>query len=138
MTAVRALLVLLAFLVVVVAPAGAASDVRVTLTASSATPVADTPWRYQIIVKDRQGDAVRTKARLQILRGTTVVGWVKRTAIVPCRGPSSGTWISFAGKRVGTVKWAPRFVGARLIFRATVVANGRALRLRIPVRVQAP
>ena len=101
-------------------------------------PVADTPWRYEIIVKDRQDDAVRAKARLQILRGTTVVGCVKRDAIVPCKGPSSGTWISFTAKRAGTVKWAARFVGARLTFRATVVANGRSLRLRIPVRVQAP
>lgn len=137
MTPVRALLVLLAF-VVVVAPASAANPVRATLKASSTMPVADLPWRYEITVNDGQGKAVKAKARLQILRRNVVVSCWKGRAMAPCKGASSGAWIPFTGRRTGTVTWAMQSVGMTLTFQATVVANGRSLRLRIPVRVQAP
>ena len=123
---------------VLVAPAAAANPVRATLSASSTMPVADTPWRYVITVKDRQGKALRAKARLQILLGTAVVGCWKGTAMAACEGASSGTWISFKGKRVGTITWPAQSVGVTLTFQAVVVANGRSLRLRVPVRVQTP
>jgi len=137
MTAVRALLVLLVFLVLV-APAAAASPVRATLRASSTMPAANTPWRYEITVKDRQGRAVKATARLQILRGDVVVSCWKRRAMRPCKGANAGMLIPFTGKRSGAVKWAARWVGSTLTFQATVFTNGRSLRLRIPVRVQAP
>ena len=137
MTAVRVSLILLAFLVLV-APAVGANPVRATLKASSTMPVAGTPWRYELTVKDRQRQAVKAEARLQILRGNVVVSCWKGTAFGRCKGANAGTWIPFTGKRVGTVKWAAGWVGVTLTFQATVVTNGRSLRLRIPVRVQAP
>ena len=137
MTSVPALLILVAF-VVLVAPASAANPVRATLKASSTMPVADTPWRYEITVDDRQGKAVKATARLQVLRRNVVVRCWKGRAMAPCKGASSGTWIPFIGKRTGTVTWTQQSVGIPLTFQATVIANGRSLRLRIPVRVQAP
>lgn len=133
----RVLLVCLAALVAV-APAAAASPVRATLSASSTMPVAETPWRYVITVKDREGTPLAAKARLQILLGNVVVGCWKRTAMVACEGASAGTWISFKGKRTGRLTWPLQSVGVTLTFRAIVVAHGRSLRLRLPVRVQAP
>ena len=137
MRAVRVLVAVLVVLVVA-APAAAASDVRATLSARPSSPVADTPWRYVITVKDSQGRALRAKARLQILLGNVVVGCWKRTGMTACEGAGSGTWISFTGKRAGTLTWPAQSVGVTLTFQATVVANGRSLRLRVPVRVRAP
>ena len=133
----RALLACIALLVLV-APAAAANPIRATLSASSTMPVAETPWRYVITVKDRQGKALRAKARLQILLGTAVVGCWKGTAMVACEGSSSGTWIPFKGKRTGTITWPEQSVGVTHTFQAIVVANSRSLRLRVPVRVQTP
>ena len=77
----RLLLVCIAALVLV-ASAGAANapvnPVRATMSTTSTMPVADTPWRYTIVVKDRGGKPLRAKARLQLLLGTRVVGCWKR------------------------------------------------------------
>ena len=137
MTPVRVLLVCLALLVVV-RPAQAADHVRATLRAPSTTPVAGTPWRYVITAKNQRGTPLPAKARVQILRGTAVVRCWKGGAIVACKGASSGTWFSFTGKRAATLMWPARYVGDTLTFQATVLANGRSLRLRLPIRVQAP
>lgn len=136
MTFVRALACIVALVAAV--PAAAAGPVRATLTASSRTPVADTPWRYVITVRDRSGKALEARARLQILLGDLVVGCWRGSAMAPCQGAGSGTWISFKGKRAGTITWPAQSVGVTLTFQAIVVAKGRTTRLRVPVRVQSP
>jgi len=125
-------------LVVLAVPAMAATpSVRVKMTTSSTTPLVDAPWRYTITARSRNGRPVVAKARLQILLGPTVVGCWKRTAMVPCQGATSGTWIRFKGRRTGRLTWPAQSVGVRLTFQATVVAGGRVLRLRAPVTVQS-
>jgi hypothetical protein len=114
------------------------NPVRATMSTTSTTPLADTPWRYTIVVKDRTGKPLAAKARLQILLGTLVVGCWKRTAMTQCSGASAGTWISFRGKRAGVLTWPAQSAGIKLTFQATVVAAGRSLRLRAPVTVKLP
>ena len=101
-------------------------------------PVADTPWRYTIVVEDRGGKPLPAKARLQILVGTLVVGCWKGTAMTRCSGATSGTWIAFKGKRTGVLSWPARSAGVKRTFVATVVAGGRSLKLRAPVSVKLP
>lgn len=125
----------LACVTALLAAAPALGAVRATLTTTTPKPVADTPWRYTIVVKDG-GTPVAAKARLQILLGTLVVGCWRGTAMAPCEGASSGTWIRFKGKRAGTIVWPAQSVGVKLTFQATVVAGGRTFRLRAPVTVQ--
>ena len=135
------LLLVVAATLLVVASASAATPtkpVRATMSTSSTTPLVDTPWRYTIVVEDRAGRPLAAKARLQILLGTLVVGCWKRTARVQCSGARSGTWISFKGKRTGVLTWPAQSAGVKLTFQATVVAAGRALKLRTPVTVKLP
>jgi hypothetical protein len=133
------LLVVLVAAFAVVAPATAASSpVRATLTTASTTPLADAPWRYTIVVKDRSGKSLAAKARLQILVGTLVVGCWTGKAMAQCSGASSGAWIAFTGKRTGVLTWPARSAGVKLTFQATVVAAGRSLKLRAPVSVKLP
>lgn len=138
MREMRPFVVLVAVMLTVTASAAAANPVRATMSTSSTKPLADTPWRYTITVKDQAGKPLAAKVRLQILLGTFVVGCWKRTAIVPCSGATSGTWISFKGKRTGVIRWPAQSAGAKLTFQATVVAMSRSLKLRAPVRVQLP
>jgi hypothetical protein len=133
------LLVLCVLALTGVAAAGAVAEpVRATMTTSSKEPVADTPWRYTIVVKNADGRALPAKGRLQVLRGNLVVGCWKRTALVACSGATAGTWIGFKGKRTGVLRWPTRFAGAKLTFQAVVVSGTRSLRLRAPVTVQLP
>lgn len=134
----RLLLVMCAVLFGVAASAAAADPVRATMSTTSTKPVVDTPWRYTITVKDPAGKPVAAKVRLQVLRGTRVVGCWKRTAIVPCSGATAGTFIAFTGKRTGTIRWRARYVGPRLTFQATVVTELRSLKLRAPLTVLLP
>jgi hypothetical protein len=136
----RLLLVLAAALVVIASASAATTPkpVRASMSTTSTTPLVDSPWRYTIVVKDRAGKPLAAKARLQILLGTLVVGCWKGTAIEQCSGPSSGTWISFKGKRTGVLTWPAQSAGVKLTFQATVVAAGRALKLRAPVTVKLP
>jgi len=140
MTEMRLLLVVAAALLVVASASAATptNPVRATMSTSSTAPLVDTPWRYTIVVKDRAGKPLSAKARLQILLGTLVVGCWKRTAMVQCSGARSGTWISFKGKRTGVLTWPAQSAGVKLTFQATVVAAGRALKLRTPVTVKLP
>lgn len=138
MREMRPFVVLVAVMLTVTASAAAANPVRATMSTSSTKPLADTPWRYTITVKDQAGKPLAAKVRLQVLLGTFVVGCWKRTAIVPCSGATSGTWISFKGKRTGVIRWPAQSAGAKLTFQATVVAMSRSLKLRAPVRVQLP
>ena len=140
MREMRLLLVVAATLLVVasVSAATPTKPVRATMSTSSTTPLVDTPWRYTIVVEDRAGKPLAAKARLQILLGTLVVGCWKRTAMVQCSGARSGTWISFKGKRTGVLTWPAQSAGVKLTFQATVVAAGRALKLRTPVTVKLP
>jgi hypothetical protein len=108
------------------------------MTTSSTQPLAGTPWRYTIVVKDRAGTPLAAKVRLQVLRGTRVVGCWKSTAMVRCSGAREGTWISFRGKRTGVIAWPARSAGVRRAFRATVVAGTQALTLRAPLIVRLP
>ena len=114
------------------------NPVRATMSTTSTTPLADTPWRYTIVVKDRSGKPLQAKVRLQILLGTLVVGCWKATAMTQCSGVSAGTWISFKGKRTGVLTWPAQSSGIKLTFQATVVAAGRSLKLRAPVTVKLP
>jgi hypothetical protein len=137
----RLLLVCLGALALVASVAAAsqpANPVRATMSTTSTTPLADTPWRYTIVVKDRGGKPLHAKARLQILLGTLVVGCWKRTAMTQCSGANSGTWITFTGKRTGVLTWPARTAGVKHTFVATVVAGGRSLKLRAPVTVKLP
>jgi hypothetical protein len=138
MRLMRPIVVLVAVMLTVAASAAAANPVRATMSTSSTKPLADTPWRYTITVKNQAGTPLAAKVRLQILLGTAVVGCWKRTAIVPCSGATAGTWISFKGKRTGVIRWPPQSAGVKLTFQATVVAMSRSLKLRAPVRVQLP
>jgi len=138
MRAMRLLSVLVAVMLTVAASAGAANPVRATMSTSSTKPLVDTPWRYTITVKNPAGKPLAAKVRLQILLGTVVVGCWKRTAMVACSGATSGTWISFKGRRTGVITWPAQSAGIKLTFQATVVAGGRSLKLRAPVTVQPP
>ena len=118
--------------------AAAAGPIRATMTTTSASPLVDTPWRYTISANEASGRALRAKVRLQILHGSRVVGCLKRTVIVRCRGANAGTWILFRGTHSGVTRWPERTVGEKLVFLATVVTGDRSLRLRAPVRVRLP
>jgi hypothetical protein len=134
----RLILFVLATALALAASAAAASPVRATMSTSSTQPLAGTPWRYTIVVKDRAENPLAAKVRLQLLRGARVVGCWKRTAMVRCSGARAGTWITFNGKRTGLIAWPARLAGVRLIFRATVVAGTQALTLRAPVTIRLP
>jgi len=140
MSGVRRLFVIMSAFVVIASASAATptKPVHATMATTSTTPLADTPWRYTIVVKDRAGKPLAAKARLQILLGALVVGCWKGTAIEQCSGASSGTWIAFKGKRIGVLTWPAQSAGVKLTFQATVVAAGRALRLRAPVTVKLP
>lgn len=125
-------------LVLAATAAAGLSPVRASMTTTSTQPLVDTPWRYTIVVKDRAGNPLAAKVRLQILVGTLVVGCWKQTAIVQCSGANAGTWIPFKGKRTGVITWPAQSAGVKLTFQATVVAAGRSLKLRAPVTVHLP
>lgn len=116
--------------------AGAATPVRATMTASSAKPVVDQPWRWTVTVKSAAGKPLPAKMRLQILFGSTVVGCWKGTAMTQCSGANAGTWIAFKGRRTGIITWPAQSLGIKLTFQAVVVAETKTLRLRAPVIVQ--
>ena len=130
--------VVLAALVLTAAASGGTNPVRASMTTTSTEPLVGTPWHYTIVVKDRAGRPLAAKARLQILLGTLVVGCWKQTAIVQCSGANAGTWIAFRGKRTGVITWPAQSAGVKLTFQATVVAAGKALKLRAPVTVRLP
>ena len=70
---VRLILFVLVAALALAASAAAASPVRATMSTSSTQPLAGTPWRYTIVVKDRAGNPLAAKVRLQLLRGARVV-----------------------------------------------------------------
>jgi hypothetical protein len=135
---VRLILFVLVAALVLAASAAAASPVRATMSTSSTQPLADTPWRYTIVVKDRAGNPLAARVRLQLLRGARVVRCWKSTAMVRCSRTREGTWISFRGKRTGVIAWPARLAGVGLTFRATVVAGTQALALCAPMTVRLP
>lgn len=134
----RLVVVFCALTLTMAASAAAANPVRATMSTSSTTPLVDTPWRYTITVKNQARKPLAAKVRLQILLGTLVVGCWKGSAMAPCSGANAGTWISFKGKRTGTIIWPAQSAGVKLTFQATVVAGTRSLKLRAPVTVQLP
>ena len=69
----RLILFVLVAALALAASAAAASPVRATMSTSSTQPLADTPWRYTIVVKDRAGNPLAARVRLQLLRGARVV-----------------------------------------------------------------
>ena len=139
MSVMRLALVLgVALVLTTSASAANTNPVRATMSTTSTTPLVDTPWRYTIVVKDRAGKPLAAKARLQILLGTLVVGCWKGTEMTQCSGASSGTWITFKGKRTGVLTWPAQSAGVKLTFLATVVAAGKSLKLRAPVTVKLP
>ena len=133
----RVLVVLLVAVGVLATTATAATPVRLALTTSTSKPVVDAPWRWTVTARTPAGRGLRAKMRLQILLGETVVGCWKGAAMVQCFGPREGTWISFRGKRTGTLRWPAQSVGVKLTFQAVVVVNRRTHRLRAPVTVRS-
>ena len=127
---------LVASLLAGVGIAAAATPARVTLTTSTPRPVVDQPWRFAVTARSARGAPLPARMRLQILLGETVVGCWTGTAMVPCSGAASGTWISFRGRRTGTLTWPAESVGVRLTFQAVVVVGGRTWKVRAPVTVQ--
>ena len=128
---------LLAVLVAVLATTSVAHGaLRATMTTSSVRPVAGTPWRYTITVRDGSNRPVAARVRLQVLVGPIVVGCWKGRVLTRCGGPSAARWIRFRGKRTGILRWPARSIGVKLVFRATVVAGEQTLSLRAPVRVR--
>lgn len=138
MRSMRLFLVMCVVMLGLTSTAAASNPVRATMSTSTTNPLVDAPWRYTITVKNRAGQPLAAKARLQILLGTLVVGCWKRTAMVPCSGATAGTWISFTGKRTGVIRWPAQSAGIKLTFQAVVVAGMRSLRLRAPVTVKLP
>ena len=138
MTDVRLLVVLCALTVTTAVWAAEPSPVRATMSTSSTTPVAEGPWRYTVVVKDRAGKALPAKMRLQVLSGSTVVRCWKRTRLVVCSNAGAGTWIAFTGKRTGVIRWPAQSAGGKLTFQAIVVTGTRSLHLRAPVTVRLP
>ena len=135
---VRLLVVLCALTLTTAVSAAVPNPIRATMSTSSTTPVAETPWRYTVVVKDRVGKALAAKLRLQVLSGSTVVRCWKRTRLVACSNSGAGTWIPFTGKRSGVIRWPEQFAEEKLTFQAIVVSGTRSLRLRAPVTVQLP
>ena len=135
---VRLLAVLTVLALTVVPSATAASPIRATMSTSSTEPLAETPWRYTVVVKDRAGKALAAKMRLQVLSGSTVVRCWERTRLVACSNAGAGTWISFRGKQTGVLRWPAQSAGEKLTFQAIVVTGTRSLRLRAPMTVQLP
>ena len=119
------------------ASADAADQVRATMTTSSIEPLVGGPWRYTITVADRDGTPLAARVRLQVVRGDVVVGCRKRTAIVRCSGPRSGTWIAFKGRHTATIVWPAFSVGVGLTFKATILSGTRTLLLGAPVKSRA-
>jgi hypothetical protein len=139
MRAMRLVVVLCALALTVAASSVAAmTPVRATMATGSTKPLADTPWRYTVVVRSAAGKPLVAKMRLQILLGTTVVGCWKGTAMTACSGANAGTWIRFKGKRSGVISWPAQSAGVKLTFQAIVVTGTRSLRLRAPVTVQLP
>ena len=134
----RLLLVACAAALVAAAVAWAADPVTATLSTSSTMPVADLPWRYTVSVRNEAGDPLAARVRLHVLRGTRLVGCLKRTGIVRCTHAEAGTSIAFRGSRSGRIVWSARWVGVRLTFRAVVVSGEQTLLLRAPVTVRPP
>ena len=134
----RLLLLTCAAASVAAASAAAANPVSATMATSSTKPVVDVPWRYTITVKSQAGHPLAARARLQVLRGTHLVGCWRRTAIVRCTRPEVGTWIPFTGRRTrGAILWPKRWVRLQLTFRAVVVTGTHVLLLRAPVTVRS-
>ena len=135
---VRLVVVLSALTLTIAASAAAENPVRATMSTSSTAPVVDTPWRYTVVVKDRAGEPLPARLRLQVLSGPTVVQCWKRTAMAACSSRNAGTWISFLGKRTGVIRWPARSAARKLTFQAIVVTGTRLLRLRAPLTVRLP
>lgn len=132
-------LIACALMVTVAASPAAATPVRATMSTSSTKPLAGTPWRYTVVVRElAEGSFLAARMRLQLLAGKTVVGCWKRGRIRACSGANAGTWISFQGRRTGVIAWHARYAKLRLTFQAIVVANTPPLLLRAPVTVQLP
>jgi hypothetical protein len=119
-----------------VSPASGSIPVNTTLTTSTSAPVVDQPWRWSVTVTSAFGRPLPARMRLQIVRGSMVVGCWKGTAMTRCSGANAGTWIAFTGKRAGVITWPARTVGIKLKFQAIVVSATKKLRLRAPVTVQ--
>ena len=73
MRVVRLLVVLCALTLTTAVSAAVPHPIRATMSTGSTTPIAETPWRYTVVVKDRAGKALAAKLRLQVLSGSTVV-----------------------------------------------------------------
>jgi hypothetical protein len=129
-------LVLLGAVLLVAAPAGAASPISAKLTTSTATPAVGQAWRYTVTVRSAAGRPLAARAKLQLLVGLTVVGCWKGGEMVQCFGQTAGDWIAFRGRRSGVLRFPAESVGVKLSFQATIRALRQTRKLRAPVTVK--
>src|SRR5437879_9408854 len=108
-----------------VAQPATAAMIKLKLVTSTAKPVVGEPWRYTLTVRSASGTPLRAAVRLQLLQRQTVVGCWKGAAMVRCVGKAAGDWIAFRGRRSGVLRFPARYLGAKLIFQATVEVQGQ-------------
>ena len=127
----------IAALVFALPATGAASAVKATLRTSGPTVVVDQPWRYTITVRTVSGEPLRARASLRLLAGTTAVACWQDGAMKQLLPQSECDWITFKGKRTGTLTFPAQAVGVTLGFQAVVRVGTKTVRLRAPVTVRA-
>lgn len=119
----------IATLPLLAAGATAAAPFKATLRAPSHTPKANTKWRYSIRATDRLGTPIRATVTVQIIdpAGTAHPVLFDDTKRPIVRFAFKGLFRDF-------VVWPASSRGFRLVFRATVRANGGKVVLRYWVR----
>ena len=127
----------IAALVFALPATGATPAVKATLRTSGPTVVVDQPWRYTITVRTVSGAPLRARASLKLLRGETAVGCWQDGAMKQRLPQSECDWITFRGKRTGTLVFPAQALGVQLTFQAIVRVGTKTVRLRAPVTVRA-
>jgi len=125
---VRSILVVAALLLVL-APAALAAPIRVTLTAQDHHPRVGKRWSYSVVVRNANGKPVAAKVHMQILFGGFPVGQIGVHRV------TSGVW----RETLGTGKNPPFPATARgqaLVLQAVVTAAGQTVKKNWPITVR--
>lgn len=132
----RTVVLAAAALVLVSSAVAATPTVKATLTTSGPSVLVDQPWRYTLTVRSGAGAPLRARANLRLLVGGSAVACWQDGAMKQLLSPSACQWVTFRGKRTGTLTFPAQAVGVTLTFQAVVSAAGKTLRLRAPITVQ--
>ena len=132
----RTLAVVVAALVLAVPVTGATPSVKATLRTSGSTAIVDQPWRYTITVRSGTGMPLRARANLRLLFGGIAVACWQDGAMKQLLAQSECDWITFRGKRTGTLTFPAQALGQTLTFQALVRAGTKTVRLRALVTVR--